>query len=90
MVAPRIGKHAMGLIGCLLNSNMDEFPAQAASLREADQALAAPPGHADLARSAAAQRVVRSQHSHPIVAGAFANVGINGPLKKSILVELWI
>jgi hypothetical protein len=35
--------------------------------------------------------VVRFQHSHPIAAGTFANVGIKGPLAKMlILVELWI
>src|ERR1700736_3006618 len=29
--------------------------------------------------------VVRSQHSHPIAAGTFANVGIKGPLAKILI-----
>jgi hypothetical protein len=38
-----------------------------------------------------ARLVVRFQHSHPIAASTFANVGIKGPLEKIlILVELWI
>jgi hypothetical protein len=37
-----------------------------------------------------ARLVVRFQHSHPIAASTFANVGIKGPLEILILVELWI